>query len=99
MLIFVCVEANVDEEDSDEEEDDEELVEANMNYVRNGVDTNTVETIPAKEPKYNAFPTKSALKKKHQPPIPGSVSSESSQVGVQENNTKSLIAKHEQHSR
>ncbi|ODM99053.1 Phosphatase and actin regulator 2 [Orchesella cincta] len=57
-----------DDVDGSGSEEDEELLEANMNFLRlNGgvdVDTTRVEEVPAKEPKMNAKPVKSALKKK-----------------------------------
>ncbi len=59
-------------EDDDGSEEDEELLEANMNFLRlsNDVDTTRVEEVPAKEPKPNAKPVKSALKKKGLPGTP-----------------------------
>lgn len=61
------------DEDDDGSEEDEELLEANMNFLRlsgNDVDTTRVEEVPAKEPKPNAKPVKSALKKKGLPGTP-----------------------------
>ncbi|CAG7724885.1 unnamed protein product [Allacma fusca] len=82
---------NVDESDED---DDVELLEASRNYMRLGareleVDTTKVEEVPAKEPKPNAQPMKSALKK-----FKGGGSGSGSSTPTQES-TKSLIQKHE----
>lgn len=48
-------------DDSDGE--DEELAEASLNQARRELDTNKLEEVPAKEPRFNAQPGKSALKK------------------------------------
>lgn len=91
---LTVAEGGVDGSESDE---DEELLEANMNYLRlgNDKDTTRVEEVPAKEPKMNAMPVKSALKKKG---LPGSASGSGASTPTQESN-KSLGVKYEQHSK
>lgn len=68
-----------------------------MNYLRLGsdVDTTKVEEVPAKEPKLNAIPIKSALKKKG---LPGSqVNSSTSTTPTQE--ASKMIGTKAEHSR
>jgi phosphatase and actin regulator 3 len=88
-------EAVVDGSDSDE---DEELLEANMNYLKltgADMDTNRVEEVPAKEPKLNAMPVKSALKKKG---LPGSAAGSGASTPTQDAH-KIVGVKYEQHSK
>jgi phosphatase and actin regulator 4 len=65
-----------------------------MNYMKLEVDTNKVEEVPAKEPRYNAQPVKSALKKMRNG---GGEGSSGPSTPTLEN--KSLGVKHEQHSK
>lgn len=54
-----------DDQDEDEEElDSEDEYMFQMSQPNPNIDTGRIEEIPAKEPKYNAVPLKSALKKK-----------------------------------
>lgn len=84
--------------DGSGDEDDMELLEANRNYMRMSaaieLDTSKVEEVPAKEPKPNAQPVKSALKK-----IRGSGGSGSGTSTPTQETAKSLIVKHEQLSK
>ena len=94
--MMILTEDSVDGDGSGDE-DDMELLEANRNYMRMSgaveLDTSKVEEVPAKEPKPNAQPVKSALKK-----VRGTGSGSGSSTPTQET-AKSLIVKHEQLSK
>lgn len=70
---------SVEVDDRDENEYDEDLL-FNLPPPNNEINTSHIEEIPAKEPKFNAVPLKSALKKK----------SSNSNTPVQETTSKSI---------
>jgi phosphatase and actin regulator 4 len=49
-------------------DDDHEELDSDDEYMYPNIDTSRVDEIPAKEPKFNAVPLKSALKKKSSNP-------------------------------
>lgn len=49
-------------------DDDQDELDSEEEYYGNHIDTSRVDEIPAKEPKFNAVPLKSALKKKSSNP-------------------------------
>lgn len=62
MFIFVHIDWVVSDDDQEELDSEEEY------YTNHNIDTSRVDEIPAKEPKFNAVPLKSALKKKSSNP-------------------------------
>lgn len=61
--MFLTDQDDIDPEDIDEELDDDQCV-YRMPQPDPSIDTSRIDEIPAKEPRFNAMPLKSALKKK-----------------------------------
>lgn len=62
IVRIITKEINFSDDDQEELDSDEEY------YSNHNIDTSRVDEIPAKEPKFNAVPLKSALKKKSSNP-------------------------------
>lgn len=91
-MSFLSFFFNLDQDDNDQDEmdsDDEYMF--SMNQPNPLIDTGRIEEIPAKEPKFNAVPLKSALKKKGSNSGPGTPTQDPS-------NNRPLIVRHDNNS-
>lgn len=69
-LIFFVDQEDIDPDEIDEDLDDDQCL-YRMPQPDPAIDTSRIDEIPAKEPKFNAMPLKSALKKKGSNSGPG----------------------------
>lgn len=75
MHFFVVDQEDIDPDDIDEDLDDDHCI-YRMPQPDPAIDTSRIDEIPAKEPKFNAMPLKSALKKKGSGSGPGTPTQE-----------------------
>lgn len=98
VIIFICLfvfkpyhlftRLDQDNDNDDRDFDDDYLY--SMSQPNPNIDTNRIDEVPAKEPKFNAVPLKSALKKKGSNSGPG--------TPTQENNGRTLGNRHDNNS-
>lgn len=87
VFFFFSDQDDIDPDEIDEDLDDDQCL-YRMPQPDPAIDTSRIDEIPAKEPKFNAMPLKSALKKKGSNSGPGTPTQENRPLGMRQSQTE-----------